>query len=226
MERLIDDRGRLTVAGQRLAAELYDPAVGTIKTWLAEGIAGEMASFGMLPSAVVEAAQSNYDVRNDIALDVFVSALPSFMRYLDSGKYSESGPATVQTFFIGACRNILAAVVERRHKSLPFEYSRADMLEWVKEITHLEGADYRWIHKLLQLAPHDLSSVLMLVVREGISFNEAAQRLGKKPATMRSHLHRYRGKLAYLHFSGKIDIPETTELGQWARLQAAKGGTA
>ncbi|MFW0797639.1 hypothetical protein AAFP30_27805 [Gordonia sp. CPCC 205515] len=43
---MITSGGVLTPAGQVLAAELYDPAVGTIKCWLADGVGSEMARFG------------------------------------------------------------------------------------------------------------------------------------------------------------------------------------
>ncbi|MFW0797641.1 sigma-70 family RNA polymerase sigma factor [Gordonia sp. CPCC 205515] len=162
------------------------------------------------------------EVRTDIALDVFLAALPGFMRYLDSGRFDEAGPASVQSFFIGACRNVLPAVANRRHKNVGSEYPREDLLDWVNDIAVCsEGADLRWMHRLLQLAPHDLARVLMLVAMEGVTFNQASLRLGKKPGTMRSQLNLYRRKLVALHFAAKVDIPEATALGRWVRDQGA-----
>jgi hypothetical protein len=108
----------MTLAGQQLAAELYDPAVGTITQWLADGEAGEWSRYGVLPQQVLELAQADPSLREDIALETFIAALPPFLRKLDRGAYDATRGASIQSFFIGACRNRMGDVIRAHHSPL------------------------------------------------------------------------------------------------------------
>lgn len=217
MDRLLTGGGRLTLAGQTLAAELYDPAVGTLIGWLRDGTIEEHARCGKVSQYVVSAAQADWELCQDIALETFTTALPPFMKYLDDGKFDPDGPATVRTFFIGACRNRLPQVVERRFGNVSAEVSweREELLSWVEAEVAPRGADMEWVLRLLTQAPRDLAAVLILMAKDDLSLATACAKLGKNPATMRSQLHRYRRKLAARAFDGSISIPTSTALGAW-----------
>lgn len=219
--------GKLTLAGQQLAAELYDPAVGAVTRWLADGKAGEWSRYGVLPQQVLELARADPYLRADIALETFVAALPPFLRKLDAGAYDATRETSIQSFFIGACRNRMGDVIRAHHS--PIIALRPDTDELFAALSSpdtgvedIEG--FELARDLLSHAPHDLRAVLVLRVYEGITLGAAATRLGLNPATVRSHLLRFKKKLMRLHFDGDIAIPEGTELGRWISNAARRRG--
>lgn len=221
MSEYVSHTGKLTPAGQRVAAELYDPAVSAMVKWLADGEVSRYSRYGQLPQHVLDLAQLDRDLREDIALETFVSVLPGFLTRLDNNFDANRG-ASEQTFFIGACRNRLGDVI-RSHQA-PVAELRADTDELLAllrssdaGLADIEGRDLA--RYLLLRAPHDLRDALMLHIYEGITLVAAAKRLGLNPATVRSHLRRFRKKLLRQHFDEKISIPENTALGQWIRKQ-------
>ncbi|MEU2258532.1 sigma-70 family RNA polymerase sigma factor [Nocardia xishanensis] len=225
MTKHLNTAGKLTLAGQKLAAQLYDPSVGAITTWLTRGEAACQSRYGQLPQKVLDAAQTDRYLREDIALETFVSALPPFLKKLDSGEYDENRGASITTYFIGACRNRIGDVIRAHHAH--FTELREDTDELLAQLrsadpgfSEIEGLELA--RHLLLTAPHDLRAALLLRIYEGITLGEAAKRLGLNPATVRSHLLRYKRKLAGLHFGGKIAIPADTALGAWIGIDSRK----
>jgi RNA polymerase sigma factor (sigma-70 family) len=215
----------MTLAGQQLAAELYDPAVGSITKWLTDGTAGELARYGSVPQQVLDVARADRYLREDIALETFILTLPLFLRKLDAGAYDATRGTSITTFFIGACRNRMGDVLRAHHS--PLTELRPDTDNLLALLHHpdkgLEAIEEVALARdLLQHAPTDLRAVLVLRVYEGISLSAAATKLGLNPATVRSHLLRFKKKLIRLHFDEEISIPNDTVLGDWIRNAATR----
>jgi RNA polymerase sigma factor (sigma-70 family) len=225
MPKYLDRTDKLTLAGQEFAAKLYNPAVSSIIKWLADGQANQYSRYGKLPQHVLDAAEIDRYLREDIALETFVVTLPGFLARLDDDNNNDYDPkrSSIESYFIGACRNRLGDVI--RSHQVPVAELRADtddLLAILRTsdagLADFEGRDLA--RHLLLGAPHDLRDALMLRIYEGITLGEAAQELGLNPATVRSHLLRFKKKILRLHFLGKIEIPEDTALGQWVSTRA------
>ncbi|MEV6661547.1 RNA polymerase sigma factor [Nocardia fluminea] len=222
MTQYILSDNRLTFAGQKLAAELYDPAVGTLIGWLEGGEIVVKSRYGPLPQRVVDAAMTNWHLREDIAVDTFVSALPGFLRNVEAGVYDPNRGTTQLSYFVGACRNRVGDVIRARQHIFgevlqdtavllrTLQDSRAGFDRDLEETDGLAAA-----RDILLRAPHDLRKVLLLRVYDGVTITQAAKRLGLNPTTVRTHLFRFKRKLVALHLEGKIVIPEGTALSQW-----------
>lgn len=210
----------LTLAGQKLSAELYDPAMGAMLGWLGAGEVARYSRYGELSQIVLNTAQGDLSLREEIAIETFVRALLPFLRRLDGGGFDEEGPASITTFFIGACRNRIGDVVSSHHTRI-LEL-RADTDALLDRARNTESAHdivdgFTLARDLLLQAPRNLRSVLLLVIYEDVTLTEAATRVGVKPATVRSQLMRYRRHIAWLHFRRVLEIPEATGLGQWVK---------
>lgn len=221
--------GKLTSDGQRLAKDLYDPSIATLSTWLKSGDIAGKARFGKLPPQILVAAMTDRYLREEIALDTFVATLPGFMRKLDAGVH-DPARSSIQTFFIGDCRNRVGDVIRDRQEIIhEAHHDTAELLAKLQSPTADFGAGFEEIEglglarDLLLRAPHDLRDVLLLRVYDGITIAEAGKRLGLKGATVRSHLSRYKSKLITLHLQGKIVIPDSTVLGEWLDTKADAG---
>lgn len=226
MPKYLNASGKLTSAGQDLAAELYNPAVGTIIGWLAKGEAGTRVRYGYLPPWVLDRAQIDRDLREDIALETFCAALEPFLRMLDEGRYDAARGTTIVTYFLGACRNRLGDTINAHGPRLSKERSHdtSALLEQLRDDNRFHSnldydrlEDVDLAQRVLLKAPHDLRDALLLHIEDGITLKDAAIRVGSKPATIRSKLLRHRKKLARMHFAGLIVLPENTSLGDWVR---------
>ncbi|GEM42192.1 RNA polymerase sigma factor [Nocardia ninae] len=216
---------KLTLSGQQLAGQLYDPSVATMLAWLAAGEAAAHSRYGRLSQVVLNVAQTDVGLREDIAVETFVRALLPFLRRLDRGDYEENGGATLTTFFIGACRNRIGDVIRSHHERIiELRADTSDLLDHLRNTviddTTVDGLELA--RDLLPLAPRNLRSVLLLVAYEGVTLTEAAKRVGVKPATVRSQLLRYKQRIASMHFRGVLEIPADTGLGDWARATTEK----
>lgn len=218
MSKYLNSAGKMTMAGQHLAADLYNEAVGSMIKWLSDGDADRHCRYGNLPRRVLAAAQVDRDLREDIAIETFVIALVPFLRNLDAGLYDATRGASIPTYFIGACRNRLGDVIRAHQQQV--EELRGDTVTYLALLQRpdagfeeFEGRELA--RKLLLQAPHDLRAALLLRIYEGVSLAEAAKRLGLNPTTVRSHLLRFKKKLIKKHFTGGIVIPQDTVLGQW-----------
>ncbi|MFE3989963.1 RNA polymerase sigma factor [Nocardia tengchongensis] len=224
MPKYLESHGKtLTLAGQKLSAELYDPAVGAMLGWLAAGDVARHSRYGELSQVVLNTAQGDRFLREDIAIETFVRALVPFLRRLDRGDFDTNGAASVTTFFIGACRNRIGEVVWSHHtRIMELRADTEELLDRARNTTI--GPDtvdgFELARDLLLKAPRNLRSVLLLVIYEGTTLAEAAKRVGVKPTTIRSQLMRYKNHIAWLHFRRTLEIPEATSLGQWARNTA------
>ncbi|MGY2025856.1 RNA polymerase sigma factor [Nocardia gipuzkoensis] len=221
MPKYIDCTGKLTLAGQDIAALLYDPAISAMIKWLADGVAGQYCRYGKAPQDVLDVAEFDRDLREDIALETFMATLPGFLARLD-GEF-DANRSSMTTYFIGACRNRLGDVI-RAHR-VPVSELRANTDELLAVLrssdagmADFEGRDLA--RYLLLRAPHDLRAALMLHIYDGITLVDAAKELGLNPATVRSKQRRFKKKLLRLHFLGRIDIPADTGLGQWISAES------
>ncbi|MFF0542084.1 RNA polymerase sigma factor [Nocardia thailandica] len=227
MRKYIDHNGKLTFSGQQVAAELYDPAISTMIKWLAAGVAGQYSRYGKLPQNVLDVAEVDRDLREDIALETFMAALPGFLARLD--REFDDTRSSMTTYFIGACRNRIGDVI-RAHQVAIAELrpNTNELLGTVMRSSEAGLADFEGrelARYLLLRAPHDLRDVLLLHIYDRITVFDAAKELGLNPSTVRTQLRRFKKKLLRWHFTGEIDIPEDTGLGQWisARSQAEFG---
>ncbi|MFE3447082.1 RNA polymerase sigma factor [Nocardia sp. NPDC059180] len=175
---------------------------------------------------VLDRAQIDRDLREDIALETFCTVLQPFLRALDAGGYDSTRGTTITTYFLGACRNRLGDVIRAHQPRLAMERQQetSALLEHLRDdIRFHSNLDYDRFddvdlaQRMLIKAPHDLRAALLLHIEEGITLKDAAIRTGSKPATIRSKLLRHRKKLARMHFAGVVVLPENTSLGDWAR---------
>ncbi|MEV6281072.1 sigma factor-like helix-turn-helix DNA-binding protein [Nocardia sp. NPDC051832] len=232
MPKYLHADGTLSSAGQALAAELYNPAVGAITNWLKGGTASAMIRFGSKDPLVLECARTDYELREEIAVETFCEALMPFLRQLDRGGYDATRGASISSFFIGACRNRLGGTVGKhserlrgkraQDREIPLEYLREDeCLDPRQAADRFDRVeDVRLARRVLLKAPHDLRAALLLQVAEGTTMAAASRRIGVPPATIRSQLKRLRKKLAHQHLVGLIVIPDDTALGDWVRHDA------
>lgn len=221
--------GKLTPAGQELVVQLYHPAVRTMTAWLADGRADTLSRYGWLPEQVLGLAQADHYLREDIAIETFLRALPTFLRGLDAGNYDARRGTTISTYFLGACRNRIGDVIRAQDRRI------AELREDPTELLHLLQSDSPGFdevdgidlarHLLLE-APEDLRAALLLRVYAGVTLTEAAKRLGLNPASIRSQLLRYRTKLAQLHSENKITLPEDAAIIEWAEQRQPRGKDA
>ncbi|MEV0343999.1 sigma-70 family RNA polymerase sigma factor [Nocardia sp. NPDC050713] len=229
MSKYLNEDEKLTPEGQELAARLYDPAVGAMLTWLADGEAASQSRYGDVSQVVLNTAQADRYLREDIAVETFVRALPPFLGRLDRGEYDADRGATITTYFIGACRNRIGDVIRAHHvRVIELRANTDELLARVQGTTvdanMIEG--FEFARDLLLAAPRNLRSVLLLLAYEGVTLTEAAKRVGVKPATVRSQLLRYKKQIAWLHFRGVLEIPADTALGEWVRAQTEERRTA
>ncbi|MEU5410492.1 RNA polymerase sigma factor [Nocardia asteroides] len=227
MRKYIDHTGKLTFSGQQVAAELYDPAISAMIKWLADGVASQYSRYGKLPQNVLDVAEFDRDLREDIALETFMATLPGFLARLD--RDFDDTRSSMTTYFIGACRNRIGDVI-RAHQVAIAELRpntnellgavmrSSDMSFSDDGVADFEGRDLA--RYLLLRAPHDLRDVLLLHIYDGITVFDAAKDLRLNPSTVRTQLRRFKKKLLRWHFQGEIDIPEDTGLGQWIRAQS------
>ncbi|APE36224.1 hypothetical protein BOX37_22435 [Nocardia mangyaensis] len=221
MRKYIDYTGKLTAAGQKVTAELYDPAISAMIKWLADGVAGQYSRYGKLPRNVLDLAEFDRDLREDIALETFMATLPGFLARLD--REFDDTRSSMRTYFIGACRNRLGDVIRAHQVTIAELRPNTDELFAVLRspdagLADFEGRDLA--RYLLLRAPDDLRDVLMLHIYDGITVFDAATELGLNPSTVRTQLRRFKKKILRQHFLGEIAIPEDTGLGQWIRARS------
>ena len=220
MRKYIDHDGKLTFSGQQVAAELYDPAISAMIKWLADGVADQYSRYGKLPQNVLDVAEFDRDLREDIALETFMATLPGFLARLD--RDFDDTRSSMTTYFIGACRNRIGDVIRAHQVTLAeLRPNTNELLAVVRSsdagLADIEGRDLA--RYLLLRAPRDLRDVLLLHIYDGITVFDAAKELGLNPSTVRTQLRRFKKKFLRWHFEGKIEIPEDTVLGQWISAQ-------
>lgn len=221
MRKYIDYTGKLTAAGQKVAAELYDPAISAMIKWLADGVAGQYSRYGKLPQNVLDVAEFDRDLREDIALETFMATLPGFLARLD--REFDATRSSVTTYFIGACRNRIGDVIRAHQVTIAELRPNTDELLAVLRSSDAGLADFEGrdlARYLLLRAPRDLRDVLLLHIYDSITVLDAAKELGLNPSTVRTQLRRFKKKILRLHFLGDIAIPEDTGLGQWITAQS------
>lgn len=222
MRKYIDHHGKLTFSGQQIAAELYDPAISAMIKWLADGVASQYSRYGKLPQNVLDVAEFDRDLREDIALETFMAALPGFLNRLD--RDFDDTRSSMTTYFIGACRNRIGDVIRAHQVTLAeLRPNTNELLGAVMrspDAGHAGFEDLDLARYLLLRAPRDLRDVLLLHINDGITIFDAAKELGLNPSTVRTQLRRFKKKFLRWHFQGEIDIPEDTGLGQWIRAQS------
>lgn len=194
--------GRWSVAAGHLIAPLWLHSFAVLQAFLRDGTIGEhLGRLGYplsskLTDADHELIRTSTEVREDLAAEMILRALPKFLDNLAAGVWDLEGTAAVSTAFVNACLlrfNRVAVPWARARRARPAGPD-LDPLERMERMAHGQPhhvADQLQLGKLIAIAPVLVRPILELYWL-GYTREEVAAKLEISREAVSTRLHYWR----------------------------------